>query len=292
VKLGLVQIKGNCLEKADFKKLLRIIRKAAQSGTQIIALPELFLHDYFCLTENREHFSLAHSLESKELIQLQKYAKDLKIVLVVPFFEKREKGIYHNSAVVFDADGSNLGIYRKMHIPDDPGFYEKYYFTPGDLGFKSFSTRYGRVGILICWDQWFPEAARLTVLKGCDLLICPTAIAWDSHELQGLTSEEMQILKNEQLDAWKTVQKSHAIANGVFLAAINRIGTEGHLEFWGNSFVCNTMGGELGSLDDKEEEVLIVDCNFKEIGETRNTWPFFRDRRVDSYGGLWKRFNK
>jgi N-carbamoylputrescine amidase len=291
VKLGLVQIKGNCREKVNFEKLFSLIRNAAQSDIKIFALPELFLHDYFCITENQKHFSSAHTTGSEEMMQLQKLAKELEVVLIVPFFEKRDKGIYHNSAVVYDADGSNLGIFRKMHIPDDPGFFEKYYFTPGDLGFRSFKTRYGRIGILICWDQWFPEAARLTVLKGCDLLLSPSAIAWDTHELEGLTAEEQKIIKKEQLQAWKTIQKSHAIANGVFLAAVNRIGKEGHLEFWGNSFVCNTMGGELGSLNDKEEKVLIVDCDFKEIEETRNTWPFFRDRRVDSYDGLSKRFN-
>ncbi|MFC1584041.1 carbon-nitrogen hydrolase [Fibrobacterota bacterium] len=291
MKLGLVQIKGDCQRPERFRRLLSLVRKAAGSGARILVLPELFLHRYFCQAEDSGNFLLAHSQHRDEIKRLRALAKELEIVLIVPYFEKREKDVYHNSAVIFDADGSDLGTYRKMHIPDDPGFHEKYYFTPGDLGFKTFSTRYGRVGVLICWDQWFPEAARLTALSGCDLIVCPTAIAWDRRELKGLSAEEGNMVKTEQLEAWKTVQRSHAIANGVFLAAVNRVGREDNLDFWGSSFICNTMGGELGSLNVTEEKVLIADCDFGEIEKTRNTWTFFRDRRPEWYGGLVERFN-
>ena len=292
MKLGLVQIKGNCSKTENFQKLLSLIRKAVERGTQIFVLPELFLHEYFCQVEDSKYFSLAHTANKEEIKCLQALAKELEIVLVVPYFEKRDKDIYHSSAAVFDTDGASPGIYRKIHIPDDPGFYEKYYFTPGDLGFKSFNTNYGRIGVLICWDQWFPEAARLTVLRGCDILVYPTAIGWELQELKGLSRvEERNKLKEEQLEAWKTIQKSHAIANGVFVAAVNRTGREGNLEFWGNSFVSDPMGNELGALNHTEEKVLTADCDLKEIERTRNTWPFFRDRRIDCYKGLSERFS-
>jgi len=216
------------------------------------------------------------------------------MALVLPFFEKRAAGLYHNSAMVFDADGTRLGIYRKMHIPDDPGFYEKYYFTPGDAagpegGFRVFQTRFGRIGVLICWDQWFPEGARLTALQGCDLLVYPTAIGWDDRETEGIASGEGAALDAKWLDAWAVMHRSHAIANGLYVAAVNRVGREGHLRFWGNTLICDPGGGILGRLGDSEESTLFADINPAEIESHRRTWPFLRDRRIDAYQGLLRR---
>lgn len=289
-KLALIQTKGNNLHPDRFPKLQERIAQAAAQGAQVVILPELVFHDYFCIEEDIRHFDLAHDLEHPALQALSALAKEKAIVLVVPIFEKRAPGLYHNSAVVFDADGSRAGLYRKMHIPDDPGFYEKYYFTPGDLGFQSFATRYGRIGVLICWDQWFPEGARLTALQGCDLLVYPTAIGYDDRETAGLAAAEARALNAKWLDAWVTAMRAHAIANGIYVAAVNRVGQEGHLRFWGNSFVCDPGGGVLDRLDDAKEALLLRDIDPSEVEIHRRVWPFLRDRRIDAYPDLLKRF--
>jgi N-carbamoylputrescine amidase len=289
-KLALIQTKGNNLHPDRFPKLQERIAQAAAQGAQVVILPELVFHDYFCIEEEARHFDLAHDLEHPAMQALSALARDKGIVLVVPIFEKRAPGLYHNSAVVYDADGSRAGLYRKMHIPDDPGFYEKYYFTPGDLGFQSFATRYGRIGVLICWDQWFPEGARLTALQGCDLLVYPTAIGYDDREVAGLPAAEARALNAKWLDAWVTSMRAHAIANGVYVAAANRVGQEGHLRFWGNSFVCDPGGGVLDRLGDANEALLLRDIDPGEVENHRRVWPFLRDRRIDAYPDLLKRF--
>jgi N-carbamoylputrescine amidase len=291
-KLALIQTKGNCIQPERFAQLQERILQAAVQGANVVLLPELVFHDYFCIEEDQRHFDLAHDLDHPALQTLSALAKERGIVLLVPIFEKRAPGLYHNSAVVFDADGSRAGLYRKMHIPDDPGFFEKYYFTPGDLGFQAFQTRYGRIGVLICWDQWFPEGARLTAMQGCDLLVYPTAIGYDDREVAGLPQAEAKALNAKWLDAWVTMQRSHAIANGVYVAAINRVGQEGHLRFWGNSFVCDPGGGILDRLDDSREGLLLRDIDTDEVENHRRVWPFLRDRRIDAYSDLTKRFSK
>ncbi|MDQ3002255.1 MAG: carbon-nitrogen hydrolase [Fibrobacterota bacterium] len=289
-KLALIQTKGNCLAEERFAKLQERILQAAAQGAQIVVLPELVFHDYFCIEEDQRHFDLAQSQDDPALEALSSLARERSIVIVVPFFEKRAPGLYHNSAIVYDADGSRAGLYRKMHIPDDPGFYEKYYFTPGDLGFQAFQTRYGRIGVLICWDQWFPEGARITAMQGCDLMVYPTAIGYDDRETQGLSLPEAKALNAKWLDAWITMQRSHAIANSVYVAAVNRVGQEGHLRFWGNSFVCDPGGQILDRLDDSREGLLIRDIAPDEVENHRRVWPFLRDRRIDAYHDLLKRF--
>jgi N-carbamoylputrescine amidase len=289
-KLALIQTKGNCLQAERFAKLQERILQAAAQGAQVVILPELVFHDYFCIEEDQRHFDLAQELDDPALEAMSALARERAIVIVVPIFEKRTAGLYHNSAIVFDADGSRAGLYRKMHIPDDPGFYEKYYFTPGDLGFQAFQTRYGRIGVLICWDQWFPEGARLTAMQGCDLMVYPTAIGYDDREVQGLSLPEAKALNAKWLDAWVTMQRSHAIANSVYVAAVNRVGQEGHLRFWGNSFVCDPGGQVLDRLDDSREGLLIRDISPDEVENHRRVWPFLRDRRIDAYDNLLKRF--
>jgi N-carbamoylputrescine amidase len=291
-KLALLQICGNALRDDRLPLLKERIAKAAELGAQVVVLPELVLHDYFCIEEDARHFDLAHGIDHPVMEDLGRLAGEKQIVLVVPFFERRAPGLYHNSAVVYDADGRNLGLYRKMHIPDDPGFFEKFYFTPGDLGFKAFETRYGRIGVLICWDQWFPEGARLTALQGCDLLVYPTAIGYDEKETTGLSPAEAKALDAKWLDAWVTLQRSHAIANGVYVAAVNRVGKEGHLRFWGNSFVSDPGGGVMSRLNDHEESVLLADIKPGEVEIHRRVWPFLRDRRIDAYDNLLRRFAK
>ena len=262
----------------NLEKAADSIRAAAKQGAQIICLPELFLTQYFCQTEDPYNFSLAEPLPGPTSTTLSNLAKELQVVLIVPLFEKRTQGIYHNTAIVIDADGSIAGTYRKMHIPDDPCFFEKFYFTPGDTGFKSFSTRYGKVGVLICWDQWFPEAARLTALSGAQFLFYPTAIGYQDEDAK---------VSQQQISAWETIQKSHAISNGVFLASVNRVGRENALTFWGKSFICNPFGEVIGQAED-EPQILIAKCSLSEIESTRQNWPFLRDRRVDAYQGLSK----
>jgi N-carbamoylputrescine amidase len=291
-KLALIQTKGNCLEADRFAKLQERILQAAVQGAQVVVLPELVLHDYFCIDEDPRHFDLAHDVDAPAMLALRDLAKERAIVLVVPFFEKRAAGLYHNSAAVYDADGTRLGVYRKMHIPDDPGFYEKYYFTPGDSGFQAFRTRYGTIGVLICWDQWFPEGARLTAMQGCDILVYPTAIGYDDKETAGMTPPQAKALNSKWQDAWVTMMRSHAIANGVYVAAVNRVGQEGHLRFWGSSFVCDPGGEVLDHLDDSREGLLIRDIKSSQVEAHRRVWPFLRDRRIDGYGDLLKRFSR
>jgi len=279
--IGLIQMACSNRPEQNILVATESIREAAAKGAQIICLPELFLSHYFCQSENLENFNLAESIPGPTSKAMAQLAKELEIVLIVPLFEKRTEGIYHNSAVIIDADGSIAGTYRKMHIPDDPCFYEKYYFTPGDNGFQSFSTRYGKVGVLICWDQWFPEAARLMALTGAQFLFYPTAIGF-----QECDREESP----HQISAWETIQRSHAISNGVFLASVNRGGKEADLTFWGRSFVCNPFGQVLQKANGTDPQILIASCSLPEIETTRQNWPFLRDRRVDAYQHLNKLF--
>ena len=271
----------------DFKSNLKYysskIRKASLTGSKLIILPELFLWGYFPITEDQKHFDSAVNIESDTIKHFQLLAKELKIVLTLPIFEKRAEGIYHNSCLIIEANGEIVGHYRKMHIPDDPGFYEKYYFTPGDLGFVVSKTSLGKIGILICWDQWFPEAARITALKGADILIYPTAIGWDDKEPKNIY--------NEQVEAWTTIMKSHAIANGIYVMAVNRVGQEGHLHFWGHSFLANPYGVILHQ-DKTEENITAVEIDFSKTKECRQTWPFLRDRRIDNYKTLLKSWDE
>ena len=278
ISVGLVQMACSPDASKNLEKAVDSIRAAAKQGAQIICLPELFLTQYFCQTEDPDNFSLAEPLPGPTSTTLSNLAKELQVVLIVPLFVKRTQGIYHNTAIVIDADGSIAGTYRKMHIPDDPCFFEKFYFTPGDTGFKSFSTRYGKVGVLICWDQWFPEAARLTALSGAQFLFYPTAIGYQDEDAK---------VSQQQISAWETIQKSHAISNGVFLASVNRVGRENALTFWGKSFICNPFGEVIGQAED-EPQILIAKCPLLEIESTRQNWPFLRDRRVDAYQGLSK----
>lgn len=288
-KLAVVQCKGNALLPDRFTRLQDLIREAADGGGQVVLLPELIFHDYFCIEENIRHFDLAHGLDAEPAKILQALAKELGIALVLPFFEKRAAGVHYNSAAVFDADGSLAGLYRKMHIPHDPGFNEKYYFAPGDLGFKSIPTRHGKLGVLICWDQWFPEGARLTALQGADVLLYPTAIGWDDAESGQLSSDEAKALEARHLDAWMTIQRSHAIANGVYVAAANRVGREGHLRFWGNSFIAGPGGEILAQMDSEKEGVIYAEIDPGRVEMERRVWPFFRDRRIDAYKGMLER---
>ncbi|NJK92744.1 MAG: carbon-nitrogen hydrolase [Blastochloris sp.] len=282
VHVGLIQFACESDPQRNLDKAVARCREAAAQGAQILCLQELFRTEYFCRTEEFELFDLAETIPGPSTEALAQVARECGVVIVASLFEKRAKGLYHNTAAVLDADGSLLGIYRKMHIPEDPAFFEKFYFTPGDLGFKTFKTRYGNIGVLVCWDQWYPEAARLTALQGADILFYPTAIGW-AHE-------EKPEVKKCQADAWQTIQRSHAIANGVFVASVNRVGSEGHLDFWGGSFVCDPFGEilKLGSQD--KEEILVVPCDFNEVDVTRRHWPFVRDRRIDAYGEITKRY--
>jgi N-carbamoylputrescine amidase len=278
VKIGLVQMRCSDDVADNLARALARIDEAAAAGAQIVCLPELFRSRYFCQREEHARFDLAEPIPGPSSEALAAAAARHGIVVIGSLFERRCAGVYHNTAVVLDADGSLAGIYRKMHIPDDPLYYEKFYFTPGDLGFRSFATRFARIGVLVCWDQWFPEAARLTALAGAEILFYPTAIGW--HE-----SEKAQ-LGGEQHEAWQLVQRSHAVANGVFVAVPNRVGREGTVEFWGGSFVAAPFGPLLARAGHEREELLLVDCDLGRIEETRRHWPFLRDRRVDFYGGL------
>ena len=278
ITVGLVQMACSSDVDKNLASAIESICAAAKKGAQIICLPELFLTQYFCQTEDTQNFSLAESLPGPTSETLSKLAKELEVVLIVPLFEKRTQGIYHNTAIVIDADGSVAGTYRKMHIPDDPCFFEKFYFTPGDTGFKSFSTRFGKIGVLICWDQWFPEAARLTCLSGAQFLFYPTAIGYQDEDAK----ESIQ-----QITAWETIQRSHAISNGVFLGSVNRVARENALTFWGRSFICNPFGKVIGQADN-EPQIVIAQCSLPEIESVRQNWPFLRDRRVDAYQGLSK----
>lgn len=286
VKLGLIQTRCSPDPAENLKKAVKLMGEAAQKGAQIICTQELFRSQYFCQSENHEYFKLAEPIPGPTTEALQKRAKKHAVVIIASIFEKRAPGIYHNSAAVIDADGSLLGIYRKMHIPDDPLFYEKFYFTPGDLGFRAWQTRYAKIGTLICWDQWYPEGARLTALQGAEILFYPTAIGWHPSEKATYGAE--------QQSAWETIQRSHAVANGCYVAAVNRVGSENPaggegLEFWGQSFVAGTSGQLLAKASVDREEVLVVEVDLAMVDVTRTHWPFFRDRRIDAYGEITKR---
>jgi len=285
VKLGLIQTACSPDPDANLKKTLTLAERAARRGAQIICTQELFRSQYFCQREDHRNFKLAEPVPGPTTEAFCKLAKKHRVVIIAPLFEKRAAGVYHNTAVIIDADGSLLGRYRKMHIPDDPLYYEKFYFTPGDLGFKAWNTRYGKIGVLICWDQWYPEAARLTALQGAQILFYPTAIGWHPREKKKLGER--------QHDAWETIQRSHAIANGCYVAVVNRIGHEKlagrGMEFWGQSFVAGTSGEILAKAGVTKEEILIVPVDLAQVDDTRTHWPFLRDRRIDVYGGLTKR---
>ena len=283
VSIALIQTACQSDVAANRAQACAKIREAAAQGAQIICLQELFATRYFCQTEAYEAFDYAEAIPGPSTTVMQELARELEVVIVASLFEIRARGLYHNTAAVIDADGSYLGKYRKMHIPDDPGFYEKFYFTPGDLGYKVFKTRYATIGVLICWDQWYPEAARLTALKGAEILFYPTAIGWAADE----GSAEV---RRAQRDAWITMQRSHAIANGVFVAAANRVGTEDKLEFWGNSFVCDPYGQMLQEAAHQNEAIILAECDLSRIGFYRSHWPFLRDRRIETYGDVQKRF--
>lgn len=283
VPIALVQASCTSDSTENLAKACNKIREAAARGARIICLQELFMTRYFCQTENYTSFDYAEPVPGASTLLMQELARELEVVIIASFFEIRARGLYHNTAVVLDADGSYLGKYRKMHIPDDPGFYEKFYFTPGDLGYKVFKTRYATIGVLICWDQWYPEAARLTALKGAEILFYPTAIGWAADERSA-------DVRRSQREAWMTIQRSHAIANGVFVAAANRVGIEDELEFWGNSFVCDPFGQIVEEAAHQDETILLANCDRSRIGFYRSHWPFLRDRRIETYSELQKRY--
>jgi N-carbamoylputrescine amidase len=283
--LGLVQMRCTTDPAANLRRAVEKLHEAAARGAHIACLPELFRSQYFCQKEDAALFDLAEPIPGPTCDALCKAAREAGMVIVGSIFERRMPGIYHNTAVVIDADGSLLGLYRKMHIPDDPLYYEKYYFTPGDLGFRAFDTRRGRIGTLVCWDQWFPEGARLAALQGASVLLYPTAIGWHPNERAEYGTA--------QHSAWETIQRSHAIANGVYVAAVNRVGHEGPvdggLEFWGASFVCDPFGQIICRASHDQEEILLAECSLRKLEEVRRNWPFFRDRRIDAYGPLTQR---
>ncbi len=284
-RIGLVQMACAVDPNENLAKAEWRIREAAGRGAQIICLQELFRSQYFCREENADLFDLAEPIPGPSTEALCGLASELGIVIVGSLFERRAAGVYHNTAAVIDADGTLLGIYRKMHIPDDPLYFEKYYFTPGDLGFRAFDTRFGRVASLVCWDQWFPEAARLAALSGAQVLFYPTAIGWHPAEKEQYGAA--------QHDAWRTMQRAHAIANGIYVAAVNRVGYEGPLEhgleFWGGSFVAEPFGQVISEAPHDREEILIAECDPRRIEEVRRNWPFLRDRRIDAYGPICRR---
>jgi N-carbamoylputrescine amidase len=272
----------------NLEKGLAMLREAARGGARVACLPELFRTRYFCQREDTAFFDLAERVPGPTTDALSRAARDAGIVVIAPVFERRAPGICHNSLAVIDADGSIAGIYRKMHIPDDPSYYEKFYFTPGDLGFRAFDTRAGRIGALICWDQWYPEGARLAALAGATVLFYPTAIGWHPHEKEAHGAR--------QLDAWRTVQRGHAVANGVYVAAVNRVGLEvpegggAGIEFWGSSFLCDPQGAVLAEASAGGEEVLYAEVDLALLEDVRRNWPFLRDRRIDAYGGITRRY--
>ncbi len=288
VTLGLVQTACTADPAANLKSTLAAVARAARDGAQIICTQELFRSQYFCQSEDAANFALAEPIPGPSTQAFQKLAKRHGVVIIASLFERRAAGLYHNTAVVIDADGSLLGRYRKMHIPDDPLYYEKFYFTPGDLGFRAWQTRYAKVGVLICWDQWYPEAARLTALQGAEILFYPTAIGWHPSEKAANGAR--------QHDAWETIQRAHAVANGCYVAAVNRVGFErpagvagDGLEFWGQSFVAGTAGEIVAQAGVAEETNLLVPVDLAQVNATRVQWPFLRDRRIDAYGDLTKR---
>ena len=282
VRVGLIQLTAEDTPAANVRKTLPRIEEAAAKGAKIIGLQEMFTTKYFCITQDPKNFDLAEPIETgPSVTELAKAAKRLGVVIVAPLFEARGSEVYHNTAAVIDAYGTVLGKYRKMHIPQDPGFEEKFYFTPGDLGFRTWKTAHGDIGVLICWDQWYPEAARLTALGGAQILFYPTAIGW--------LPEEKAALGQAQHNAWETVQRGHGVANGCYVAATNRVGTEGRTQFWGQSFVSDPYGEIVARASVEKEEVLLADCDLVKQREFRRIWPFFRDRRIDAYGDLTRR---
>jgi N-carbamoylputrescine amidase len=287
--IGLVQMRCTANASDNLSRAIEQIREAAKRGAQIISLHELFRSEYFCRTEDPELFNLAEAVPGPTTETLAGIAKESNVALLVSLFERRAAGVYHNTCAVLDADGSFLGKYRKMHIPDDPLYYEKFYFTPGDLGYLNFDTKFARIGVQICWDQWYPEGSRITALSGAQVIFYPTSIGWHPHEKAQVGAE--------QLDAWITMHRSHAIANGIYAAAVNRVGFEGHpdkgdpgLEFWGNSFVADPFGQIISKAAADREEILVVDCDSAQSEDTRRNWPFLRDRRIDAYAPILNRW--
>ena len=282
--IGIIQSKILNNYNSNLKTVIKNIKKAANRNAKIICLPELFLTNYFCQTENHSNFKFAEKIPGKTSKVFCDLSKELNVVLMISMFEKKTRGFYHNTSIIINEKGKILSKYRKMHIPDDPGYYEKFYFTPGDLGFKSIKTKYGNIGPLICWDQWFPEAARLTALRGAQIIFYPTAIGWHP--------KEKKTLGKAQLDSWVTMQKSHAIANGTYVVAVNRVGNEKKgnkkIEFWGNSMIIDPSGKIIGKLGNKKEGILIREIDYDKIDAAREHWPFLRDRRVDFYKGILK----
>ena len=287
VTLGLLQHACGRAPAANLEKTLALAERAARQGAQIICTQELFRSQYFCQAEKHDSFRLAEPIPGPSSRAFQAFAKKFGVVVVASLFERRAAGLYHNSAVVIDADGKMLGVYRKMHLPDDPLYYEKFYFTPGDTGFRAWETKFGKIGVLICWDQWFPEGARLTAMQGAEILFYPTAIGWHPTEKAAHGAQ--------QHGAWDIIQRSHAVANGCFVAAVNRIGIErpeggDGIEFWGQSFVADTSGQLMAKASIEREEVMLVPVDLRKVDATRTHWPFLRDRRIDAYGDLTKRF--
>jgi len=287
-KVGLVQMAMSPEPAKNLDRAVAWVREARRAGADVVCLPELFRSQYFCQREDASLFDLAEPVPGPTTEALGRAAKETGAVVVAPIFERRAPGLYHNSAVIIDADGEVRGLYRKMHIPDDPAFYEKFYFTPGDLGFRAFDTQAGRIGTLICWDQWYPEGARLTALQGAAVLFYPTAIGWHPHEKEAFGTA--------QRDAWRTIQRSHAIANGVYVAAVNRVGHEKPvpggpgLEFWGTSFLADPFGIVVAEASTDKEEIVVGEVDPARLEDVRRNWPFLRDRRIDAYAGIDKRF--
>jgi N-carbamoylputrescine amidase len=282
VKVACVQMTCTDEREPNVDKALARIAEAAAAGANIICLQELFTGPYFCQSEDHRQFDRAEPIPGPSSEALAAAAKKHGVVIIGSLFERRAHGLYHNTAVILDADGTQLGIYRKMHIPDDPLYYEKFYFTPGDLGFRSFATKFGRIGVCVCWDQWYPEAARLTALTGAEIIFYPTAIGW--------LPEEKAEFGESQHRAWETMMRSHSIANGVFVAAPNRVGREGALEFWGGSFISDPNGNLIAKASHDQEEILISECDLGLVNVVRTHWPFLRDRRIDAYGDITRRF--
>src|SRR5580692_1961996 len=290
VNIGLLQSACGAEPDANLRKTLALAERAAKQGAQIICTQELFCSQYFCQSEDYENFKLAEAIPGPSTAAFAKLARKHKVVIIASLFERRASGVYHNTAAIIDADGSLLGIYRKMHIPDDPLYYEKFYFTPGDLGFKAWQTRYGKIGVLICWDQWYPEAARLTAMQGAEILFYPTAIGWHPSEKKKYGIK--------QHGAWETIQRAHGVANGCFVAVTNRVGHEilrgvggDGIEFWGQSFIAGTSGEIIAKAASDKEEILIAPVDLAHVDVTRTHWPFLRDRRIDAYGDLTRRLS-
>ncbi|MDE3083623.1 MAG: carbon-nitrogen hydrolase [Verrucomicrobiota bacterium] len=287
ITLGLLQHACGADPSANLEKALALAEKAAKRGANIICTQELFRSQYFCQNEDYENFKLAEPIHGPSTEAFQKLAKKHGVVVITSLFEKRASGLYHNTAAIIDADGKLLGVYRKMHIPDDPLYYEKFYFTPGDTGFRAWKTKFGKIGVLVCWDQWYPEGARLTALQGAEILFYPTAIGWHPKEKKKYGAE--------QHDAWEIIQRSHAVANGCYVAVPNRVGREkpaggDGIEFWGQSFVAGANGQILAKGSEDKEEILLVPIDLAKVDVTRTHWPFLRDRRIDAYGGLTERY--